>query len=48
MKALREGGRRKGGEAEEGNKGEAANSWEDPGIKNLHGEIRSLYSIRQH
>lgn len=42
----REGG--KGGEAEERNKGEAANSWEDPGIKNLQGKIRSLYSSRQH
>lgn len=33
------------GEAEERNKGEAANSWEDPGIKNVWGKIRSLSSI---
>lgn len=31
-----------------GNKGEVANSLEDLRIKNLWGEIRSLYAIRQH
>lgn len=40
--------KKKGAEAEKGNKGEVANSLEDLGIKHLWGEIRSLYAIRQH